>query len=93
MMENKRNFEIFKDGNYVVESNSNIEIGDMIELTTSSFDFDVVDGKFENGLNFRYNVNVEILDEDLTGYIPSQSTDGGAYAYATAVVNEVEAIR
>lgn len=84
---------IFEDGQYIVQSNSNITVGDMIELTTSSFDFDVVDGKFETNLQHNFNVEVEILDEDLTGYIASKSCDGGAYGYATAVVQEVEMIQ
>lgn len=83
---------MFEDGLYTVYSNSNINVGDEIELTTSKFDYDVVEERFNNNLEHCYIVVVEIVDEDLTNYEWERSRYGGAYGYATAKVLEVEEV-
>ena len=82
---------IFSDGEYVVWSNTDVKIGDEIELTTSELDFDAVDGIFQPTLRC-FEVDVVIKNEDLSGYIPEHSHNGGAYGYATAVVRQVEEV-
>lgn len=83
--------KIFNDGIYTVESNKAEEIktGDLIYLTTSDFEWDCVYGCFINNLRGSIDVRVEILNEDLSEYVPGKHSDGGCYAYATARVVEV----
>ena len=89
MMRNEKS--IFEDGIYTVWSNSNINVGDEVELTTSELDFDAVDGIFQPTIRC-FEVDVEIKNEDLSGYIPEHSCNGGAYGYALAIVKQVEEV-
>ncbi len=82
---------IFSDGVYTVWSNSDVKIGDEVELTTSELDFDCVDGVFEPTLRC-FTIEAKIIAEDLTGFIPEKSCNGGAYGYATAIVKDVEEV-
>ena len=82
--------KIFEDGTYTVWTNSNITVGDKIELTTAKFDYDVVEERFDNNLKRCYDVVVEIINEDLTNYEWERSRYGGAYGYATAKVLEIK---
>ena len=66
-----------------------IKTGDLIYLTTSDFEWDCGYGCFINNLRGSIDVRVEILNEDLSEYVPGKHSDGGCYAYATARVVEV----
>lgn len=91
-MKNEKNEKsIFSDGTYTVWSNSNINVGDPVELTTSELDFDAVDGIFEPTTRC-FEVDVEIIGEDLSDHIPEKSNNGGAYGYALAEVLSVEEV-
>lgn len=90
MMRNEKS--IFSDGVYTVWSNSDVKIGDEVELTTAEFEYDAVDGSFQNNLQHCYSVDVEIVAEDLTNFVAEKSSNGGAYGYATAKVLEVEEV-
>ena len=82
---------VFEDGVYTVWSNSDVKIGDEVELTTSELDFDCVEGIFEPTLRC-FTIEAKIVEEDLSSYIPEHSCNGGAYGYATAKVLEVEEV-
>ena len=53
------------------------------------FEYDCFYGCFMNGIKRRARVRVEILNEDLSEYVPEKSRDGGCYAYAAAKIVEV----
>ena len=83
--------KVFEDGIYTVKSNKADEIkkGDLIYLTTSEFEWDCVYGCFMNNLRGSVDVRVEILNEDLSEYVPGKHCNGGSYGYATARVVDV----
>ncbi len=82
---------VFEDGTYIVRSEKADEIkqGDIIYLTTSEFSYDCVYGCFMNDIRKSVEVKVEILNEDLSEYVPGKHSNGGCYGYAAAKVVEV----
>lgn len=82
---------MFEDGLYTVYSNYNINIGDEIELTTSKFDFDAVSSRFEP-VSRCFEIEVKIIEEDLSHYKWETSRYGGNYGYAIAEVTKVKEV-
>lgn len=82
---------VFQDGQYTVYSEKidTIKPGDTIYLTTSEFMYDCVYAVFMNGIKKSARVEVEILMEDLSEYIPEKSCNGGAYGFASAKVLKI----
>ena len=87
----EKEHSLFKNGEYIVysEKANDIKPGDIIYLTTSKFMYDCVCGVFMRDIRKSAKVKVEIMNEDLSEYVPGKHTDGGCYAYATAKVIEV----
>ena len=83
--------EVFQDGRYTVYSEKidTIKTGDIIYLTTSEFMYDCVYGVFMNGIRRSADVEVKILMEDLSEYVPGKSHNGGCYGFASAEVRRV----
>ena len=83
--------KVFSDGEYTVysEKADEIKAGDIIYLTTSEFMYDCVYGVFMKGIRRSVRVKVEILNEDLSEYVPGKSNNGGCYGYASAKVIKV----
>jgi len=82
--------KLFQDGIYTVYSEKADEIkpGDIIYLTTSEFMYDCVYGVFMKDIRKSVKVEVEILNEDLSEYVPGKHLTGGCYGYAAAEVLE-----
>lgn len=82
--------KVFQDGEYVVwsEKAHDIKPGDIIYLTTSEFMYDCVYGVFMKDIRKSVKVEVEILNEDLSEYVPGKHLTGGCYGYAAAEVLE-----
>lgn len=83
--------EVFQDGVYTVYSEKidNIKPGDTIYLTTSEFMYDCVYAVFMTGIRRSADVEVKILMEDLSEYVPEKSHNGGCYGFASAEVVKV----
>ena len=85
-------FELFKDGIYVVESSKPLARGFVIQLVNSNceFSYDSFYGCFSNDNNLKtYEVKVVITNEDLSNYQVEKSNNGGNYAFATGVITEI----
>ncbi len=85
------NNEVFQDGRYTVYSEKidTIQPGDIIYLTTSELSYDCVYAVFMKGIRKSADVEVEILMEDLSEYVPEKSHNGGCYGFASAKVVNV----
>ena len=83
--------KVFEDGEYIVwsEKINELKKGDIIYLTTSELSYDCIYGCFMTDISRCARVNVRILNEDLSEYVPEKSTNGGCYGYAAAEVLEV----
>lgn len=83
--------EVFEDGTYTVYSEKIDEIkpGDIIYLTTSEFEYDCVYGCFMNGIRGSADVEVEIVNEDLSEYDSRKCRNGGSYGFAAAKVLKI----
>ena len=82
-------FEIFSDGKYVVESSVPLYRGDEVFLTSATdFEYDAGYGCF-NSTQFTYEVELTIVNEDLSEYDPAKSRNGGCYAFAKGIATSV----
>lgn len=90
-LEDFKETRLFSDGIYTVwaENIHQLKEGDIIYLTTSEFDYDCMCGCFMRNIRNSAEVEVEILNEDLSEYVPGKSTNGGCYAYAAAKVTKI----
>ena len=87
----EKEHSLFKNGEYIVysEKANDIKPGDIIYLTTAEFMYDCVYGVFMNGIRRSADVEVKILMEDLSEYVPEKSHNGGCYGFASAEVRRV----
>ena len=83
--------EIFNDGEYVIwaDNIADLKVGDIVHLTTSEFEYDAMCGCFMNDISRCAKVQLKIISEDLSEYVPGKHLTGGCYGYATAEVVEV----
>lgn len=84
-------FNLFRDGKYVVESNQELHRGDVVYLVNENceFPFDSSTGCFERNCNYEYEAQVIITNEDLSEYQVEKSNNGGAYGFAKGVIVEI----
>lgn len=77
----------FHDGAHIVRSSKELDIDDKCYLINPNceLEFDSAYGVFDE-TKYTYIVDVWIEEEDLTKYIPIESTNDGAYAYATGKI-------
>lgn len=64
---------------------------EIITITNSNceFEFDAVKGAFVNDLMYAYIVELELLETDLSNYVPDKSNNGGCYAFAECKVKKI----
>lgn len=83
------NFEVFNDGKYVVESSIPLYRGDEVFVTSATdFEYDAGYGCF-NDTQFTYEVELTIVNEDLSNYNPAKCRNGGCYAFAKGIATSV----
>lgn len=85
------NFEMFCDGIYVVETSVPLYRGDEVFLTSSEFEYDSAYGCF-NSTKYTYEVELTIVNEDLSEYNPAKCRNGGCYAFAKGIATSVKLI-
>lgn len=76
---------------YHVWTDEEVKEGDTVTIVNSNceFEYDNAVGRFENNLLYCFICDLEIIDVDLTDYIPDKSNNGGAYAFADCKVLKV----
>ena len=69
-----------------------VKVGDEVSTTTSTFDYDNVDGTFASDLNAYADVDVEHVRSDYSEYDPRTCRDGGDYGYDYYVVTKIHEV-
>ena len=83
------NFQYFNDGKDVVESSVPLYRGDEVFVTSATdFEYDSAYGCF-NSTQFTYEVELTIVNEDLSEYDPAKCRNGGRYAFAKGIATSV----
>ena len=69
-----------------------VNVGDEVITTTSTFDYDNVAGMFSNDLNAYADVDVEHTRSDYSEYDPRTCRDGGDYGYEYYIVTKINEV-
>ena len=69
-----------------------VNVGDEVITTTSTFDYDNVAGMFSNDLNAYADVDVEFTRSDYSEYDPRTCRDGGDYGYDYYIVTKINEV-
>ena len=69
-----------------------VDVGDEVITTTSTFDYDNVAGMFSNDLNAYADVDLEFTRSDYSEYDPRTCRDGGDYGYDYYVVTKIHEV-
>ena len=69
-----------------------VSVGDEVSTTTSTFDYDNVDGTFASDLNAYADVDVEFTHSDYSEYDPRTCRNGGNYGYDYYVVTKIHEV-
>ena len=69
-----------------------VNVGDEVITTTSTFDYDNVAGMFSNDLNAYADVDVEFTRSDYSEYDPRTCRDGGDYGYEYYIVTKIHEV-
>ena len=69
-----------------------VNVGDEVSTTTSTFDYDNVAGTFASDLNAYADVDVEYSHSDYSEYDPRTCRDGGDYGYDYYVVTKIHEV-
>ena len=69
-----------------------VNVGDEVITTTSTFDYDNLAGMFSNDLNAYADVDVEFSRSDYSEYDPRTCRDGGDYGYDYYVVTKIHEV-
>ncbi len=77
---------------YFNEEIEDVNVGDEVITTTSTFAFDNVAGTFADDLNAYADVNVEFTHSDYSEYDPRTCRDGGHYGYDYYVVTKINEV-
>ena len=77
---------------YFNEEIEDVNVGDEVITTTSSFAFDNVAGTFSSDLNAYVDVDVEFSHSDYSEYDPRTCRDGGNYGYDYYVVTKIHEV-
>ena len=70
----------------------NVNVGDEVSTTTSTFAFDNVAGTFANDLNAYADVDVEYGHSDYSEYDERTCRNGGNYGYDYYVVTKIHEV-
>ena len=74
---------------YFNDKIENVNVGDEVSTTTSTFSYDNVSSTFANDLNTYANVEVEHTHSDYSEYDPRTCRNGGDYGYDYYIVTQV----
>ena len=77
---------------YFNEEIEDVNVGDEVSTTTSTFDYDNVAGTFANDLNAYADVDVEFTHSDYSEYDSRTCRDGGDYGYDYYVVTKIHEV-
>lgn len=69
-----------------------VNVGDEVITTTSTFDYDNLAGMFSNDLNAYADVDVEFTRSDYSEYDPRTCRDGGDYGYDYYIVTKIHEV-
>ena len=69
-----------------------VNVGDEVITTTSTFDYDNLAGIFSNDLNAYADVDVEFSHSDYSEYDPRTCRDGGDYGYEYYIVTKIHEV-
>ena len=77
---------------YFNDEIEDVNVGDEVITTTSTFDYDNVAGTFANDLNAYADVDVEYSHSDYSEYDSRTCMDGGNYGYDYYVVTKIHEV-
>ena len=77
---------------YFNEEIEDVNVGDEVITTTSTFAFDNVAGTFANDLNAYADVDVDFSHSDYSEYDPRTCRDGGDYGYDYYIVTKIHEV-
>ena len=77
---------------YFNEEIEDVNVGDEVITTTSTFAFDNVAGTFSSDLNAYVDVDVEFSHSDYSEYDPRTCRDGGNYGYDYYIVTKIHEV-
>ena len=77
---------------YFNDELEDVNVGDEVITTTSTFAFDNVAGTFSSDLNAYVDVDVEFSHSDYSEYDPRTCRDGGNYGYDYYVVTKIHEV-
>lgn len=77
---------------YFNEEIEDVNVGDEVITTTSTFDYDHVAGTFSSDLNTYADVDVEYLSSDYSEYDPRTCRGGGNYGYDYYIVTKIHEV-
>ena len=77
---------------YFNEEIEDVNVGDEVITTTSTFAFDNVAGTFSSDLNAYADVDVEYHHSDYSEYDSRTCRDGGDYGYDYYVVTKINKV-
>ena len=77
---------------YFNEEIEDVNVGDEVSTTTSTFDYDNVAGTFANDLNAYADVDVVYSHSDYSEYDQRTCRDGGDYGYDYYIVTKIHEV-
>ena len=77
---------------YFNDEIEDVNVGDEVITTTSTFPYDNVAGTFANDLNAYADVDVEYRNSDSSEYDERTCRDGGDYGYDYYVVTKIHEV-
>ena len=77
---------------YFNDEIEDVDVGDEVITTTSTFAFDNVAGTFSSDLNAYADVDVEHVRSDYSEYDSCTCRDGGDYGYDYYVVTKINEV-
>ena len=77
---------------YFNDEIEDVNVGDEVITTTSTFPYDNVSGTFANDLNAYADVDVEYHHSDYSEYDPRTCRDGGNYGYDYYTVTKIHEV-
>ena len=77
---------------YFNEEIEDVNVGDEVITTTSTFPYDNIAGTFSSDLNAYADVEVDYLSSDYSEYDPRTWRDGGNYGYDYYIVTKINEV-
>lgn len=77
---------------YFNDEIEDVNVGDEVITTTSTFEFDNISGTFTTDLNAYADVDVEHVRSDYSEYDERTCRDGGDYGYDYYVVTKINEV-